>query len=175
MFPEHVATPRLLGTRISEADEPLLRIMHQDADVMRTLGGIRNAAETRRLLDRFLADWSEDGFGLWWWRDRVTGASAGHGGLRRTRVDGADEVEVAYVLLPAFWGQGHATEIAQLSVDLAFGELKLRSVVAFTLTTNRASRRVMEKAGFRFEKAVTHAGLPHVLYRRYAPADDSRL
>jgi ribosomal-protein-alanine N-acetyltransferase len=38
-------------------------------------------------------------------------------------------------------------------------------VVAFTLPTNWASRRVMEKVGFTFERDIVHAGLRHVLYR----------
>jgi RimJ/RimL family protein N-acetyltransferase len=37
--------------------------------------------------------------------------------------------------------------------------------VSFTLPHNAASRRVMEKAGLTYERDITHAGLPHVLYR----------
>jgi len=33
------------------------------------------------------------------------------------------------------------------------------------LPTNKASRRVMEKVGFQYEKDVVWADLPHVLYR----------
>jgi RimJ/RimL family protein N-acetyltransferase len=43
-------------------------------------------------------------------------------------------------------------------------------LVCFTLTTNHASQRVMEKVGFRYERDVLHAGLPHVLYRLSASA-----
>ncbi len=35
-----------------------------------------------------------------------------------------------------------------------------------TLPDNLASRRVMGKAGFAYEREIEHAGLPHVLYRR---------
>jgi hypothetical protein len=41
----------------------------------------------------------------------------------------------------------------------------LADVVCLTLPTNRASQRVMEKAGFGYERDVVHTGLPHVLYR----------
>jgi RimJ/RimL family protein N-acetyltransferase len=41
--------------------------------------------------------------------------------------------------------------------------------VSFTLTTNRASQRVMEKAGLGFDRRIEHAGLPHLLYRLSAP------
>ena len=45
------------------------------------------------------------------------------------------------------------------------------TAVSFTLPDNVASRRVMEKLGFRFERDTPYAGLPHVLYRlRVSPA-----
>jgi RimJ/RimL family protein N-acetyltransferase len=49
---------------------------------------------------------------------------------------------------------------------LAFEELALDDIVAYTMPDNRASRRVMEKLGFGFERDIVHAELPHVLYRR---------
>jgi RimJ/RimL family protein N-acetyltransferase len=74
-------------------------------------------------------------------------------------------VEVAYALLPEFWGRGLATELARESVRTAFEVLGLDDVVCFALPTNRASRRVMEKVGFRYERDVVYHGLPHVFYR----------
>ena len=41
----------------------------------------------------------------------------------------------------------------------------MKSVVAFTLPDNTASRRVMEKLGMTYERDIVHADLPHVLYR----------
>jgi RimJ/RimL family protein N-acetyltransferase len=42
----------------------------------------------------------------------------------------------------------------------------MRDIVALARPDNRASRRVMEKTRFGFEREVVYAGLPHVLYRR---------
>ena len=58
------------------------------------------------------------------------------------------------------------TELAHACVEVGFEQLGLLEIVAFTLPDNIASRRVMEKAGFRYERDIVHAGLPHVLYRR---------
>ena len=58
-----------------------------------------------------------------------------------------------------------AREVAALGL----GRLGLAGLVARTLPTNRASRRVMEKAGFGYERDTVHARLPHVLYRLPAP------
>ena len=67
------------------------------------------------------------------------------------------------------WNEGLATELGAASLAVAFGPLGLADVVSFTLPDNRASRRVMEKLGFAFERDTIHAGLPHVLYRLRAP------
>ena len=69
--------------------------------------------------------------------------------------------------MPDFWGRGLATEIARALLTIGFEQLALAQLVAFTLATNQASRRVMEKVGFAFERELVHGarGLPHVLYR----------
>ena len=49
------------------------------------------------------------------------------------------------------------------------GQTRIRDLVAFTLPTNLGSRGVMEKVGFRYERDITWANLPHVLYRSDMP------
>jgi RimJ/RimL family protein N-acetyltransferase len=60
--------------------------------------------------------------------------------------------------------------MAKAILTVGFEHLGLSTVVAFTLPTNRASRRVMEQVGCTFERNIVHAGLPHVLYRIKAAA-----
>jgi len=158
-------TPRLLLTRMRPADLDDLVRMHRDPAVMATLGGVRSAAETRQTLDRFLAHWETHGFGWWTVRELATGRYAGRGGLRHVTVGGRAEVEVGYGFLPEFWGRGLATELARESVRVGFTALQRADLVSFTLTTNRASQRVMEHVGFRYERDITRADLPHVLSR----------
>jgi RimJ/RimL family protein N-acetyltransferase len=50
-------------------------------------------------------------------------------------------------------------------VRVGFELLNLSHLVSFTLPTNIASQRVMQKAGFRFERDIALANSPHVLYR----------
>jgi RimJ/RimL family protein N-acetyltransferase len=112
--------------------------------------------------------WERYGFGLWLLRDRQSQAVVGWGGLQWTYVAGLDEVEVAWVIAPERWREGLATEMAEAAIAAAFGPLALREIIAFTLPHNLASRRVMEKTGFVYEREIIHALLPHVLYRRHA-------
>ena len=139
--------------------------MQADPQTMATLGGVRDAATSRRMLEEWIAHWDAHGFGLWLARDAATNEFAGRGGLKHTVVGGRPEIEVAYGFLPSFWGRGLATELAEASVRAGFEDLDLPDLVCFTLTTNRASQRVMQKTGFVFEREVEHAGLPHRLCR----------
>ena len=111
--------------------------------------------------------WARYGFGMWLMRDRATGEMVGRGGLQWTAyVRELDEVEVGWSVMPERWGEGLATELARASVDVAFGPLGLDQIVAFTLPDNVASRRVMEKAEFEYDRDILHVGVPHVLYVR---------
>jgi RimJ/RimL family protein N-acetyltransferase len=162
---DRLITARLMLRRIREADlEDLVR-MHADDTVMTTLGGLKSAAETRAFLDSEAAHWDRNGFGLWVAREPGTDRFVGRGGLRRTTVEGVDEVEVAYALMAEDWGKGLATELARASLGVGLGDLGLSEIVSFTLPTNAGSRRVMEKIGMRYEREIAHKGHTHVLYR----------
>lgn len=132
---------------------------------MATLGGVKNAEQTREWLVDQAESWQRDGFGYWLLRDRVTADMVGHGGLRRTLVEDVEEVEIGYGIVPASWGRGLATELTCACVTIGFEQLRLPSIVAFTMTTNFASQRVMQKAGLIYERDIVRADLPHVLYR----------
>ena len=113
--------------------------------------------------------WERYGYGTWVFRERPRGRFVGYCGLWNTRVPGKEEVELAYAVASGCWGEGFGTEMAREVAALGLGRLGLAELVAYTLPTNRASRRVMEKAGFGYERDIVHAGLPHVLYRLPAP------
>jgi len=171
---EEIRTTRLLLRRLGPGDMDDFMRMHQDPRVMATLGGVRTPDVIQSFLERLLGEWDRHGFGWWSVHELASGRFAGRGGVRRVQVDGRAEVEVGYGLLPEFWGRGLATELARESVRVGFGELQLPELVSFTLPNNLASRRVMDKAGFRFERNFIHANLPHVLYRQLAKnANDS--
>jgi RimJ/RimL family protein N-acetyltransferase len=58
--------------------------------------------------------------------------------------------EIGYWLGEPFWGLGYATEMVEAIVDLAFRATDLDQLIAGSRTANAASRRVLEKCGFRF-------------------------
>ena len=163
--PSEFATDHLTAERLRLDHLEELVDMHRDERIMATLGGPRSTADTERFVQTNLEHWRQNRFGLWIIRRSSDGAFVGRAGLRRIHVGDADEVEIAYVLKSEMWGCGFATEISRKLIIIGSSDLQLTTLVAFTLPDNRASIRVMEKAGLRFERAILHRGKPHVLYR----------
>ena len=69
-------------------------------------------------------------------------------GFKGPPVDGA--VEIAYAVNPEREGRGYATESAQALVDFASSRDGVRLIRAHTLPSGNASKRVLEKCGFRY-------------------------
>ena len=163
--PDSFRTARLIASRIIESDFADLFAMYQDPVVMATLGGVNSAPHARRVIAQALEHWDRYGYGIWVLRQLGSGSFAGRAGLRNVTIDSVAEIELLYALRAELWGRCLATEISEAILTIAFRVLHLESVVAFTLPTNRASRRVMEKSGFTYQRDILHDRLPHVLYR----------
>jgi len=136
-----------------------------DERVGATLGGVAGPAAVDAHVAAMRAHWDEHGFGWYAFLGRATGALVARGGPHRCHVAGNDEVEIGWTVIPERWSQGIATELGAASLEVAFGPLALPDVVSFTLPDNHASRRVMEKLGFAYERDTDYKGRHHVLYR----------
>ena len=161
-------TPRRLRwERPWQEHLPLYRALFADPAVARALwpaGSTRGALEGRgeAVLAADIRHWHERSFGAWAFFSAQTGLFVGRGGLTTTTVAGRECVEIAYAVRPEEWGQGFATEMATIAVSHARG-LGLSEVVGLSATRNRASRRVLEKCGMRYERTVQRAGIAHWL------------
>jgi [ribosomal protein S5]-alanine N-acetyltransferase len=165
--PEILTTARMRGERLGPAHQGALAPILADPRVAATMGGVASAAEVAEQLASFEEQWDREGFGYWMFFDARSGDPLARGGLSRTEFDGRPEVEVGWTVVPERWGQGLATELGAAAVEVAFADLGLADVVAFTLPDNAASRRVMEKLGFEYEKTAPYKTYgDHVLYRR---------
>jgi RimJ/RimL family protein N-acetyltransferase len=158
-------TARLRGEPLGPQHHDALLDVLTDPRVARTLGGAPPPEWIPAHIADVQAHWREHGFGWYAWLDRETGAFVARGGPRRAHVAGNDEVEVGWTVRPERWNEGFATELGARSIELAFGPLGLDDVVSFTLVENVASRRVMEKLGFAYERNTDYKGWDHVLYR----------
>jgi RimJ/RimL family protein N-acetyltransferase len=166
--PERLETERLVCLRPQADQLRDLETLLCDQRVARTLltGGVSaTPLEVAANLVAKQRHWDRHGFGLWMLYDRSDGSFVGRAGLQHTSATGEDEIEAGWAIVPARWGEGLATELALAAVQVGLGPLALSALIAYTLPENVSSRRVMEKAGFAYERDIDWVGLPHVLYR----------
>ena len=177
LLPDAFLTARLHARRMDETDFPFIAAMHADERLMATMGGVRSESASRRYLLHNVEHWTAQGYGMYVLADRASGALAGRAGLKRIQSRGRDEVEVAYALVPASWGQGYATEITLALLALGFGRLPVDALAAVALEENAASCRVLEKCGMRQIGATGEGGAGKRRYeiRRsaWSAADDA--
>jgi RimJ/RimL family protein N-acetyltransferase len=76
--------------------------------------------------------------------------------------------ELGYRLLPKFWNQGLATEIARTLIGFSENELKVKKLVAVTHPQNQKSQRILHKCGFHFIKPDHFYGSNVFFYERIA-------
>lgn len=116
---------------------------------------------TQEILEFFLTHWEKHKFGVWAVIDK-TSQLIGHCGLNF--LPNSPEVEVLYRFEQSYWNQGIATEATKASLRYGFEEVKLDRIVAITTPEHMASRRVMEKAGLKYEKDAHFYNLDVVYY-----------
>lgn len=163
-------TKRLLLRRLERRDLTHLTALYSDPVVRRFFPeGVLTPAETQEELDWFLNGHPKHPeLGLWATIDKASGAFIGRCGLLPWEIDGNHEIELAYLLDPAFWGRGLASEAARGIVAHAFEVLNLKRLIALIDAENKASIRVAEAAGLRFEREADVEG-PCSIYAIAAP------
>ncbi|GAA0573549.1 GNAT family N-acetyltransferase [Halomonas salifodinae] len=168
---EIAQTPRLRLRELDNGDVPALAAILADPEVMRySLGGVHDEAQTRRFIAWCRASYAEHGLGPWALVDTASGELAGFCGLSHDTIDGVQEVHLGYRLATRFWGRGLATEAARWAVALGFTAHRLASLVAIIEPAHGASRRVVEKVGFRDAAPAAFHGRQVRVYRLTASA-----
>ncbi|MEJ7669766.1 MAG: GNAT family N-acetyltransferase [Casimicrobiaceae bacterium] len=140
-------TLRLELREFVPADVDDLYRLDSDPRVVKYLGGeplSREEVEAnlRRIRIGYRAN---HGLGIWRAARRDSGAFIGWFCLKY--MPKSTDVEVGYRLVPEAWGKGFATEGAQALVAYGFDDLGLYKIVGVTHRDNRASQRVLVKAG----------------------------
>jgi [ribosomal protein S5]-alanine N-acetyltransferase len=159
-----VETERVVVRSLVGADLDAFAAVTGDPELMRYVGDgtTLSREETAGWIDVTARNQLRDGWTTWAVADRTTGALIGYAGL----VHGdEDAIEVTYVLGRDSWGRGLAGEIVAALVEHAFTVRGLTELRATIDPRNTASRRVVEKAGFRAvaERTDPH-GQPEILY-----------
>ena len=163
-----LTTPRMLAKAITPSHYAELHCLYTDPLVTRTLASARRPLPEEKIVETIqqaVDHWRQHGFGYWVFRMKEGGQFVGRGGLTTHKMDGEPVVGLGYAVMPGYWNQGFATEMAQASLEVGFRHLGLTEIWSWALPENRASQRVMEKLGFRYERGLDFAGMLHRFYR----------
>ncbi|MEW6208376.1 MAG: GNAT family N-acetyltransferase [Acidobacteriota bacterium] len=121
-----------------------------------------------------VANFEHHGFGLWSVFFKGESALIGFCGFRH--FEDPPQIEILYGIAPRHWGAGLATEAARAMIRFGFEENGFERIYAGADPPNRASFRVMERCGMKFEKRMTindKEAIYYVLSREDFFADDA--
>jgi len=153
-----ILTARLILRPTSQSDRADLISLERDPEVMRFINGGQPTPEDG--VDAgagFLTPRGGES-GVWTAIESKSAVFVGWFSLRpRERV-----AELGYRLHRSAWGRGLGSEGARAIVEWGFRDAGLERIVATTMAANRASQRVMEKAGLRYVRTV-HLDWPEPL------------
>ena len=165
-------TKRLLLRHFIPEDLEALYALYSDPEIRQYFPeGTLTREETKEELEWFLHGHpSHPELGLWATIHKETGKFIGRCGLLPWTIEARQEVEVAYLLDKAYWGQGLATEAAQAIMDYAFNQLQLSPLICLIDPENAASKKVAERIGMTLEKEVEGIdgdGIPTLIYSKH--------
>ena len=120
----------------------------------------RPKPEIARQIRWWIQSWQEHGLGTWTVFDRKTHDRLGRVELAAIGHGWADispeTVEVGFIVHPAHWNEGIATEATRLVAADCFGRAGVSRLVALTTNDNKASLRALEKLGMRHWGTTRH-------------------
>jgi RimJ/RimL family protein N-acetyltransferase len=96
---------------------------------------------------------------------RQTNQLIGWCGLIIQNVDGQEELEVSYSIMPSHWKLGYATEAAKTCIDFAFKNNLSDTLISIIHVNNIESTRVAIKNGLALERETTYHNNPVHIFR----------
>jgi ribosomal-protein-alanine N-acetyltransferase len=166
-------TERLLLRHYSLADCDDLAALYADPEFTRFLDPPNSREAVRDDIAAFIAEYETIGYGFYATVYKPEERFIGRCGLLTQWIEGVKEIEVAYGIAPAYWGQGLATEAARALKEYAFRQLGMPRLVSIVDHANVASQRVAEKNGMHRERSIELDGHRCYLYavelQRQAP------
>ncbi len=168
-------TERLLMRCLVPGDLDDLYALYRDPDIRRYFPeGTLTLEETREELE-----WFRNGhpdhpeLGLWATIHKPTSQFIGRSGLLPWKIDGVDEVEIAYLIAKPWQRQGLGAEAARALVLYGLETLGLKRLIALIDPTHTASIKTAMRVGLRFDREIELEGARSALYaiRRHSSTE----
>ena len=161
-------TERLILREMTQEDYSSLAAILQDREAMFAYEHAFSGEETQAWLDRMLARYRTDGYGLWAVVRKETGEMIGQCGLTRQRVEEREVLEIGYLFQRMHWKRGYAIEAARACKAYALETLHADEVFSIVRDNNIASMNVAIRNGMtirrRFTKHYYDMDMPHYAF-----------
>ena len=141
-------TERLLVRSYNENDRDIFFLLNANEDVMRYIRPVKTKKECDEFLLEVIAySEAEKIYGRWAVEDKFTKAFVGSFAV--IPVEGKEQMQLGYALLPEHWGKGYATELTVAGLRYVFSQTPINPIYAYTQSPNLSSQKVLLKAGFK--------------------------
>lgn len=97
-----------------------------------------------------------------WQEEKLIGSA----GILLREIDGVLYHEIAYSILPYYWGKGYAGEAAKTLIKYANKKLSKANMISIVHVENQASIQVAKKIGFKQIEERHYLGFPVFIYGR---------
>jgi ribosomal-protein-alanine N-acetyltransferase len=161
----YVLASARLGYRVClESDLQNLILLDSDPEVRAFFPmGVATEEQIKERIKEYETDFRKKGYGLFILEDLTTREFVGRCGFKELETG---EIEVGYVLLKKFWGQGLASEALTALLHWAEEHVPTDKIIAFAPKKHLASQRVMQKSGMQYAKNAMMYGVECVFYEK---------
>jgi len=154
-----IITERCTLFPLAETDFNELVPLFTNAEVRKYLGGVRPVEDSLKGLRFSIAATNEYPFVV-----RLHNPNTFIGYISVTPHHNPADMEISYMLLPDYWGNGYARETVKALLIFCKQELNLSRVVSETQTANIRSCRLLETLGYRPESSIERFNEKQTIY-----------
>ncbi|HVU16589.1 MAG TPA: GNAT family N-acetyltransferase [Candidatus Didemnitutus sp.] len=154
-------TPRLFLRPITAADSAFILELMNEPPYLENIGdrGVRSVVDAARYIEeKFVAAYARHGFGLYLVVTKADMIPIGICGLLKRDV--LDHPDLGYAYQQRHWSQGHGTEAARATVELAQKTFALPYLHGVVAPTNARSIRLLERLGMKYLRIIALPGNP---------------
>ncbi|MEX0345924.1 MAG: GNAT family N-acetyltransferase [Rhizobiaceae bacterium] len=144
-----IETDRLILRHWQADDLDAFHSLNSDETVMHFFPFRRSRAQSLEMFKNIAATVAKGGITWCAAELKQEGKVVGFTGLAEVKFEASftPAVEIGWRFLPAYWGNGYASEAAAALLDHGFSDLGLSEIVAFAVPANTASTAVMKRIG----------------------------
>lgn len=167
---DELETERLIFRKLDASDFGLWLPFHEDKRTSEFWSGLPKDPKTacQEDIDRTLYRYANNLGGKLALISKKTQKLIGLSGLLVQELDEQQELEIAYSLLPKFWGNGYASEAAQACKNYAFKNKLATSLISIIHIDNIPSQKVALQNGMQIDTTTNYHKNPVHIYRTQA-------